>query len=131
MLNSSWAERNRHRSVQVCCICPMGSLGSQSACRLAGILRNLSSYYYKEPTLLFLVRIAQASGHVLWGGGGAPPPRLIGARFQRAAALRVLHVMPMTSLLTSMCCCPAGPGAHGQGLAHAQPLPLGPHAAQR
>lgn len=23
--------------------------------RLAGILRNLSSYYYKEPTLLYLV----------------------------------------------------------------------------
>jgi hypothetical protein len=24
--------------------------------RLAGMLRNLASYYYKEPTLLFLVR---------------------------------------------------------------------------
>lgn len=32
---------------------------ARRCCRLAGILRNLSSYYYKEPTLLFLVRIAQ------------------------------------------------------------------------
>jgi 26S proteasome regulatory subunit N1 len=32
--------------------------------RLAGILRNLSSYYYKEPTLLFLVRIAQGLVHM-------------------------------------------------------------------
>lgn len=36
-------------------------------CRLAGILRNLSSYYYKEPTLLFLVRVAQV--------GTRPPGR--------------------------------------------------------
>ena len=27
--------------------------------RLAGILRQLSAYYYKEPTLLFVVRVAQ------------------------------------------------------------------------
>jgi hypothetical protein len=27
--------------------------------RLAGMLRALSSYYYKEPTLLYLVRVAQ------------------------------------------------------------------------
>lgn len=32
--------------------------------RLAGILRNLASYYYKEPTLLFLVRIAQGLVHM-------------------------------------------------------------------
>ncbi|KAL4435475.1 hypothetical protein ABPG77_006237 [Micractinium sp. CCAP 211/92] len=32
--------------------------------RLAGILRNLSSYYYKEPTLLFLVRVAQGLVHM-------------------------------------------------------------------
>lgn len=58
-------------------------------CRLAGILRGLSGYYYKEPTLLFLVRIAQGlvhmgkglltlnpyhSDHVLLSGGLAPQP---------------------------------------------------------
>ena len=31
--------------------------------RLAGLLRNLSAYYYKEPTLLFLVRVAQGLVH--------------------------------------------------------------------
>ncbi|KAK9829660.1 hypothetical protein WJX72_007157 [[Myrmecia] bisecta] len=32
--------------------------------RLAGMLRGLSSYYYKEPTLLFLVRLAQGLVHM-------------------------------------------------------------------
>lgn len=32
--------------------------------RLAGLLRSLSSYYYKEPTLLFLVRVAQGLVHM-------------------------------------------------------------------
>ena len=32
--------------------------------RLAGMLRGLSSYYYKEPTLLFLVRAAQGLVHM-------------------------------------------------------------------
>ncbi len=32
--------------------------------RLAGMLRSLGSYYYKEPTLLFLVRIAQGLVHM-------------------------------------------------------------------
>ena len=29
-----------------------------------GMLRNLSGYYYKEPTLLFLVRVAQGLVHM-------------------------------------------------------------------
>lgn len=32
--------------------------------RLAGLLRGLSSYYYKEPTALFLVRVAQGLVHM-------------------------------------------------------------------
>ena len=32
--------------------------------RLAGMLRGLGSYYYKEPTLLFLVRVAQGLVHL-------------------------------------------------------------------
>ena len=32
--------------------------------RLAGMLRGLSSYYYKEPTLLLLVRLAQGLIHL-------------------------------------------------------------------
>ncbi len=49
-----------------CCLRPMPTpralvirLNAWPPRRLAGILRNLSSYYYKEPTLLFLVRVAQ------------------------------------------------------------------------
>lgn len=55
--------------------------------RLAGLLRGLASYYYKEPTLLFLVRAAQGLVHAGKGllnlapthtdghlvSGGAPP----------------------------------------------------------
>ncbi len=32
--------------------------------RLAGMLRNLASYYYKEPSMLFLVRVAQGLVHM-------------------------------------------------------------------
>ena len=32
--------------------------------RLAGLLRGLSSYYCKEPTALFLVRVAQGLVHM-------------------------------------------------------------------
>jgi hypothetical protein len=39
--------------------------------RLAGILRQLSAYYFKEPTLLFLVRVAQV---------GLPLPGVLGQR---------------------------------------------------
>jgi 26S proteasome regulatory subunit N1 len=38
-----------------------------------GILRNLASYYYKEPTLLFLVRTAQGLAHMGKGLIGLSP----------------------------------------------------------
>eukprot|EP00879_Flechtneria_rotunda_P023735 GHRR01025127.1.p1 GENE.GHRR01025127.1~~GHRR01025127.1.p1 ORF type:complete len:652 (+),score=250.63 GHRR01025127.1:1606-3561(+) len=41
--------------------------------RLAGILRSLASYYYKEPTLLFLVRVAQGLAHMGKGLVGLSP----------------------------------------------------------
>lgn len=41
--------------------------------RLAGMLRNLSSYYYKEPTLLYLVRTAQGLVHMGKGLLGLSP----------------------------------------------------------
>lgn len=42
----------------------MGLIGAgTNNARLAGMLRNLSSYYYKDPTLLFLVRVAQGLVH--------------------------------------------------------------------
>ncbi len=41
----------------VCCA------GTNNA-RLAGMLRSLASYYYKEPSLLFLVRVAQGLVHM-------------------------------------------------------------------
>lgn len=47
---------------------PAGLIGAgTNNARLAGLLRSLSSYYYKDPTLLFLVRIAQ--GLVQMGKG--------------------------------------------------------------
>uniref|UniRef100_A0A383WPA2 26S proteasome non-ATPase regulatory subunit 2 homolog n=1 Tax=Tetradesmus obliquus TaxID=3088 RepID=A0A383WPA2_TETOB len=41
--------------------------------RLAGILRGLASYYYKEPSLLFLVRAAQGLAHMGKGLIGLSP----------------------------------------------------------
>lgn len=46
----------------VCCAGIVGA-GTNNA-RMAGILRSLSSYYYKEPTMLFLVRAAQGLVHM-------------------------------------------------------------------
>lgn len=46
----------------------LGMIGAgTNNARLAGILRNLSSYYYKDATMLFLVRMAQ--GLVYMGKG--------------------------------------------------------------
>mmetsp|Transcript_31070 Transcript_31070/g.68978 ORF Transcript_31070/g.68978 Transcript_31070/m.68978 type:complete len:901 (-) Transcript_31070:581-3283(-) len=43
----------------------LGLLGAgTNNARLAGMLRNLSSYYYKEPTMLFLVKVAQGLVHM-------------------------------------------------------------------
>lgn len=43
----------------------LGIVGSgTNNARLAGLLRGLGSYYYKEPTMLFLVRIAQGLVHM-------------------------------------------------------------------
>jgi 26S proteasome regulatory subunit N1 len=42
----------------------LGLLGAgTNNARLAGLLRQLSSYYFKDPTLLFLVRVAQGIAH--------------------------------------------------------------------
>ena len=41
--------------------------------RLAGMLRNLSGYYAKEPTLLLLVRVAQGLVHMGKGLLGLAP----------------------------------------------------------
>lgn len=38
--------------------------GGSNNARLAQLLRGLGSYYYKEPTMLFLVRIAQGLVHM-------------------------------------------------------------------
>ena len=47
--------------------------------RLAGTLRQLSAYYYKEPTLLFVVRVAQvgARGWVRVGGSVGVRERIL------------------------------------------------------
>lgn len=55
-------------------IVAMGIIGAgTNNARLAGILRNLASYYYKEPTLLFLVRVAQGLTHMGKGLIGLSP----------------------------------------------------------
>jgi hypothetical protein len=65
--------------------------------RLATILRNLSSYYYKEPTLLFLVRVAQGLVHMGKGLVGLSPYHterqlLSGKRGRGGALLRHYRV---------------------------------------
>ena len=49
------------------CITHLSDRVGTNNARLAGMLRNLSSYYYKDQTMLFLVRIAQ--GLVYMGKG--------------------------------------------------------------
>ncbi|CAD7696710.1 unnamed protein product [Ostreobium quekettii] len=54
--------------VAKCAIVALGIIGAgTNNARLAGILRNLSSYYYKDQKMLFLVRVAQ--GLVYMGKG--------------------------------------------------------------
>ena len=48
-----------------CSLSTTGLIGAgTNNARLAGLLRGLSSYYYKEPTALFLVRVAQGLVHM-------------------------------------------------------------------
>lgn len=50
---------------QIRCNLSAGMVGAgTNNARLAGLLRGLGSYYYKEPTMLFLVRIAQGLVHM-------------------------------------------------------------------
>ena len=46
-----------------CCDAGIIGAGTNNA-RLAGLLRQLSAYYHKEPVLLFLVRVAQGLVHM-------------------------------------------------------------------
>jgi 26S proteasome regulatory subunit N1 len=61
--------------------------------RLAGLLRSLSSYYYKEPALLFLVRVAQGLVHMGKGLLGASPFHSDGLLASPAALAGLLVVL--------------------------------------
>ncbi|XP_028108561.1 26S proteasome non-ATPase regulatory subunit 2 homolog A-like isoform X5 [Camellia sinensis] len=51
--------------VAMAAVISLGLIGSgTNNARIAGMLHNLSSYYYKEPRLLFCVRIAQGLVHL-------------------------------------------------------------------
>uniref|UniRef100_A0A0D6R055 26S proteasome non-ATPase regulatory subunit 2 homolog n=1 Tax=Araucaria cunninghamii TaxID=56994 RepID=A0A0D6R055_ARACU len=51
--------------VAMAAILSLGLIGAgTNNARIAGMLRNLSSYYYKDPSLLFCVRIAQGLVHL-------------------------------------------------------------------
>lgn len=51
--------------VAMAAIVSLGLIGAgTNNARIAGMLRNLSSYYYKDPSLLFCVRIAQGLIHL-------------------------------------------------------------------
>eukprot|EP00250_Pteridium_aquilinum_P033849 c6479_g1_i1 orf=630-3299(-) len=51
--------------VAMTAIVALGLIGAgTNNARIAGMLRNLSSYYYKDPSLLFCVRIAQGLVHM-------------------------------------------------------------------
>lgn len=54
--------------------------------RLAGMLRGLSSYYYKEPAMLFLVRVAQGLVHLGKGLLGLSPHHTDGQLLNGASA---------------------------------------------
>ncbi|KAL3513913.1 hypothetical protein ACH5RR_026630 [Cinchona calisaya] len=54
-----------HAEVAMAAIISLGLIGAgTNNARIAGMLRNLSIYYYKEASLLFCVRIAQGLVHL-------------------------------------------------------------------
>jgi 26S proteasome regulatory subunit N1 len=61
--------------------------------RLAGLLRNLSAYYGKDPTLLFLVRVAQGLVHAGKGLLTLSPLHADGAAVSRPALAGLLAVL--------------------------------------
>ena len=61
--------------------------------RLAGMLRQLSSYYFKDPTLLFLVRVAQGLVHAGKGLLTMSPQHTGGAFLSRPALAGLLVVL--------------------------------------
>lgn len=61
--------------------------------RLAGLLRTLSSYYYKDPTLLFLVRVAQGLVHAGKGLLTMSPFHSSGSVLMRPALAGLLTVL--------------------------------------
>lgn len=63
--------------------------------RLAGILRTLSSYYFKDPTLLFLVRVAQGLVHAGKGLLTLSPLHTGGGVLSRPALAGLLTVLFM------------------------------------
>ncbi|MCI28486.1 26S proteasome non-ATPase regulatory subunit 2 A-like, partial [Trifolium medium] len=51
--------------VAMAAVISLGLIGAgTNNARIAGMLRNLSSYYYKDTSLLFCVRIAQGLVHM-------------------------------------------------------------------
>lgn len=70
----------------VCCFTGIVGAGTNNA-RLAGMLRGLSSYYYKEPTLLLLVRLAQGLVHLGKGLLTLAPARADGTLVSGTALL--------------------------------------------
>lgn len=54
--------------------------------RLAGMLRGLSSYFYKEPGMLFLVRVSQGLVHLGKGLLGLSPHHTDGQLLNGACA---------------------------------------------
>lgn len=61
--------------------------------RLAGLLRQLSSYYFKDPTLLFLVRVAQGLVHAGKGLLTLSPQHTGGAFLSRPGLAGLLVVL--------------------------------------
>jgi 26S proteasome regulatory subunit N1 len=61
--------------------------------RLAGMLRQLSSYYFKDPTLLFLVRVAQGLVHAGKGLLTLSPQHTGGAFLSRPSLAGLLVVL--------------------------------------
>eukprot|EP00887_Chlorella_sp_A99_P000106 scaffold16.g106.t1 len=80
--------------VAAAAVLALGIIGAgTNNARLAGLLRSLSSYYYKEPTLLFLVRVAQGLVHMGKGLLTLSPFHSDGALLSGAALAGLLAVL--------------------------------------
>ncbi|KAF8063704.1 RPN1B [Scenedesmus sp. PABB004] len=78
--------------------------GGTNNARLAGILRGLATYYAKEPSLLFLVRVAQGLAHMGKGLIGLSPYHTDRQLLSGVALAGILSVLTAATELKATLC---------------------------